>query len=149
SGAGAGAAAPAAATTAAEGAGGDGAGGDGGVTTKTRIAAAAPAAPARGRAVAGTALFVVGFSLVFAFYGHAVGSLGQVLRAHNTGLTQILGGVTIVVGLMFAGAFDRFTFAGRVFRPSMRPCAGRSSRSSTASGSASRSSSSRWRSSAS
>lgn len=121
SGAGAGAAAaPAAATaTAAEGPGGDG-----GVTTKTRIAAAAPAAPPRGRAVAGTALFVVGFSLVFAFYGLAVGSLGQVLRAHNTGLTQVLGGVTIVVGLMFAGAFDRFTFAGRVFRPSMRPRAG-------------------------
>jgi len=120
SGAGAGAAAPAAAATTTT----EGSGGDGGVTTKTRIAAAAPAAPARGRAVAGTALFVVGFSLVFAFYGLAVGSLGQVLRAHNTGLTQILGGVTIVVGLMFAGAFDRFAFAGRIFRPSMRPRAG-------------------------
>jgi len=83
-----------------------------------------PAAPARGRAVAGTALFVVGFSLVFAVYGLALGGLGQLLKTHNTGLTQILGGVTILLGLMFAGAFDRFSFAGRIFRPSARPKAG-------------------------
>ena len=46
------------------------------------------------------------------------------MRAHDTGLTQILGGVTILLGLMFAGVFDRFSFAGRVFRPSVRPKAG-------------------------
>ena len=98
---------------------------DGGaVTTRTRAAVTGPAAPARGRAVAGTALFVVGFSLVFAVYGLAVGGLGQLLKTHNTGLTQILGGVTILLGLMFAGAFDRFSFAGRIFRPSARPKAG-------------------------
>jgi len=94
-----------------------------GVTTQAR-AATAPAAPATGRAVAGTALFVVGFSLVFAIYGLAVGGLGQLLRAHTTGLTQVLGGLTILLGLLFAGAFDRFTFAGRIFRPSARPRAG-------------------------
>ena len=98
---------------------------DGGaVTTRTRAAVTGPAAPARGRAVAGTALFVVGFSLVFAVYGLALGGLGQLLKTHNTGLTQILGGVTILLGLMFAGAFDRFSFAGRIFRPSARPKAG-------------------------
>ena len=64
-----------------------------------------------GRAVAGTALFVLGFSLVFAFYGLALGGLGQLLRAHSTGLTQVLGGITILLGLMFAGVFDRFSFA--------------------------------------
>ena len=94
------------------------------VTTRTRAAVTGPAAPARGRAVAGTALFVVGFSLVFAVYGLAVGGLGQLLKTHNTGLTQILGGITILLGLMFAGAFDRFSFAGRIFRPSARPKAG-------------------------
>jgi cytochrome c-type biogenesis protein len=94
-----------------------------GVTTQAR-AATAPAAPATGRAVAGTALFVVGFSLVFAIYGLAVGGLGQLLRAHTTGLTQVLGGLTILLGLLFAGAFDRFTFAGRIFRPSAKPRAG-------------------------
>ena len=107
-----------AAGTAAEAAGG------GAVTTRTRAAVTGPATPARGRAVAGTALFVVGFSLVFAVYGLALGGLGQLLKTHNTGLTQILGGVTILLGLMFAGAFDRFSFAGRIFRPSARPKAG-------------------------
>jgi cytochrome c-type biogenesis protein len=117
------AAAPAGTTAGQTAADGD-AGGGGSVTTRTRTTAAGVPAPPRGRAVAGTALFVLGFSLVFAFYGLAVGSLGQLLRAHNAGLTQVLGGVTIVLGLMFAGVFDRFTFAGRIFRPSMRPQAG-------------------------
>jgi cytochrome c-type biogenesis protein len=98
--------------------------GGGGVTTRTRPATAGPAAPPKGRAVAGTALFVVGFSLVFAIYGLALGGLGQLMRAHAAGLTQVLGGLTIVLGLLFAGAFDRFTFAGRIFRPSARPRAG-------------------------
>ena len=99
---------------------------DGGAVTtpRTRAAVSGAATPARGRAVAGTALFVVGFSLVFAVYGLALGGLGQLLKTHNTGLTQILGGVTILLGLMFAGAFDRFSFAGRIFRPSARPKAG-------------------------
>jgi cytochrome c-type biogenesis protein len=99
--------------------------GDGGaVTTQTRAAAAGPAAPDKGRAVAGAALFVVGFSLVFAFYGAAIGGLGQLFSAHDTRLTQVLGGITILLGLMFAGVFDRFSFAGRIFRPSARPRAG-------------------------
>ena len=77
-----------------------------------------------GRAVAGTALFVLGFSAVFAVYGLAFGGLGHLLRAHNTGFTQVLGVITILLGLMFAGAFDRFSFAGRIFRPAARPRAG-------------------------
>jgi cytochrome c-type biogenesis protein len=36
----------------------------------------------------------------------------------------VLGGVTIVLGLLFFGAFDRFMFAGRVFKPSFMPRAG-------------------------
>ena len=83
-----------------------------------------PPYPPGGRAVAGTALFVLGFSAVFAVYGLAFGGLGHLLRAHNTGLTQVLGVITILLGLMFAGAFDRFSFAGRIFRPSARPRAG-------------------------
>lgn len=96
----------------------------GGVTTATVTAPRPPGAAPAGRAVAGTALFVVGFSAVFAVYGLAVGGLGQLLRAHDTGLTQVLGVITILLGLMFAGAFDRFSFAGRIFRPSARPRAG-------------------------
>jgi cytochrome c-type biogenesis protein len=99
-------------------------GGSGGVTTATVTAANAPGSAPTGRAVAGTALFVLGFSAVFAVYGLAFGGLGHLLRAHNTGLTQVLGVITILLGLMFAGAFDRFSFAGRIFRPSARPRAG-------------------------
>ena len=79
---------------------------------------------ARARTVAGTLLFVLGFSAVFAAYGSVLGGLGSLLRDHNQGLTQILGGFTILLGLLFAGAFDRFTFAGRIIKPSARPRAG-------------------------
>jgi cytochrome c-type biogenesis protein len=81
-------------------------------------------AASRGRAVAGTALFVLGFSAVFAAEGVAFGGLGQALLSHQRGLAQVLGGVIIALGLLFAGAFDRFTFAGRIVRPSVRPRAG-------------------------
>ena len=87
-------------------------------------ATAATARPGRSRTVLGTALFVLGFSAVFASEGVAFGGLGAVLRTHSTGLTQILGAVTIVLGLMFAGVFDRFPIAGRILQPSVRPRAG-------------------------
>jgi len=85
---------------------------------------ATAAAPPRGRTVAGTALFVAGFSALFASYGAAFGGLGATLLVHQRGLIQVLGGLTIGLGLLFAGAFDRFPAAGRVLRPSFRPRAG-------------------------
>jgi cytochrome c-type biogenesis protein len=85
--------------------------------------ASVPAAP-RARVVAGTALFVLGFSLVFVAYGAALGGLGHLLTGHARLLTRILGGLTILLGLLFAGVFDRFSFAGRIVRPSARPRAG-------------------------
>ena len=99
-------------------------GSPGGVTTRTRPSAATPASPPRGRAVAGTALFVLGFSAVFCLIGLAVGGVGQLLQTHVDGITRVLGGVTILLGLLFFGAFDRFTFAGRIFKPSVTPRAG-------------------------
>jgi cytochrome c-type biogenesis protein len=100
------------------------AGAGGGVATRARATAAAPAARHTGRTVAGTALFVAGFSVVFALTGLAVGGLGQLFSAHDSLLTRVLGAVTIVLGLLFFGAFDRFMFAGRVFKPSVTPRAG-------------------------
>jgi len=82
-----------------------------------------PAAP-RVRVVAGTALFVLGFSVVFVTYGAALGGLGHLLTGHARLLTRILGGLTILLGLLFAGVFDRFSIAGRIVRPSARPRAG-------------------------
>jgi cytochrome c-type biogenesis protein len=96
----------------------------GGVTTRARAKATAASARHTGRTVAGTALFVAGFSAVFSLTGLAVGGLGQLFSAHDSLLTRILGVVTIVLGLLFFGAFDRFMFAGRVFKPSFMPKAG-------------------------
>jgi cytochrome c-type biogenesis protein len=78
----------------------------------------------RGRTVAGTALFVLGFSVVFTIEGAAFGGLGVALRQHTGVITAVLGGITIVLGLLFAGALDRFPVAGRIMRPSVRPRAG-------------------------
>ena len=85
---------------------------------------AAPASAPRARVVAGTALFVLGFSIVFVAYGAALGGLGHLVTGHARLLTRILGGLTVLLGLLFAGAFDRFSFAGRIVRPSTRPKAG-------------------------
>lgn len=82
-----------------------------------------PAAP-RGRVVLATLLFVLGFSAVFASEGAVVGGIGQLLSGQTQLVTRVLGALTILLGLMFAGVFDRFTFAGRIFRPSVRPKAG-------------------------
>jgi cytochrome c-type biogenesis protein len=99
----------------------------------TQVAVEAPPAggeppqaarPGRGRTMAGTLLFVLGFSAVFATYGAASGSLGGLLAHHQDAVIKVLGAVTIVLGLLFAGIFDRFSFAGRVIRPSIRPRAG-------------------------
>jgi len=109
-----------------------GAGGSGGGPGASGVAVAAPARPAAGaavaaprsRVVAGTALFVLGFSVVFVAYGAALGGLGHLLTGHARLLTQVLGGLTILLGLLFAGVFDRFPLAGRIVRPSARPKAG-------------------------
>jgi cytochrome c-type biogenesis protein len=101
-----------------------GAGGSGGGTAVKAPATAVAASPGRPRTVTGTALFVLGFSVVFATEGVAFGGLGSVLRTHVAGLTQILGGFTIILGLLFAGVFDRFPVTGRIIRPSVRPRAG-------------------------
>ncbi len=101
----------------------DGTGGSG-VTVAARPLATTVPPPPRGRVVAGTALFVLGFSVVFVAYGAALGGLGHLLTGHARLLTQILGGLTIVLGLLFAGVLDRFSFAGRIVRPAARPKAG-------------------------
>ncbi len=92
------------------------------VATATRVTARQP--PNRGRTVLGAALFVLGFSALFAVYGGAFGMLGSALRTHQQVVTQILGAVTILLGLLFAGVFDRLAIAGRIVKPSIRPRAG-------------------------
>jgi cytochrome c-type biogenesis protein len=92
--------------------------------TATITATPARTRPAGGRVMLGTLLFVLGFSVLFALEGVTVSSIGEALVSHSAGLTRILGALIILLGLMFMGAFDRFSFAGRIFRPSFRPRAG-------------------------
>ena len=61
---------------------------------------------------------------MFSLIGLAAGGVGELLKTHTDGITQVLGGVTILLGLLFFGAFDRFMFAGRIFKPSIAPRAG-------------------------
>ena len=61
----------------------------------------------RGRLVAGAGLFVAGFSAVFVTAGWLAGAAGDALVEHRTALTRVLGGVTIVLGLVFAGLVPR------------------------------------------
>ena len=95
--------------------------GAGGTAT---MAAIKPAVQPRGRVVLGTLLFILGFSALFAVEGMAVSSIGGALVTHAVVLARILGAVIILLGLLFMGAFDRFSFAGRIFRPAFRPRAG-------------------------
>jgi cytochrome c-type biogenesis protein len=78
----------------------------------------------RSRTLAGGALFVAGFAAVFTSYGALFGALGSVLIRHQVLLTQILGGVTIVLGLVFTGLLWRIPWAGRTLRLRYRPRAG-------------------------
>ncbi|MEV7966663.1 cytochrome c biogenesis protein CcdA [Sphaerisporangium sp. NPDC088356] len=59
--------------------------------------------PRRGRMVAGSALFVLGFSLVFVLGGALFGGLGAMLFGNAEVVTRVLGGLTIVLGLGFLG----------------------------------------------
>ncbi|MDH2426800.1 cytochrome c biogenesis protein CcdA [Sphaerisporangium sp. TRM90804] len=59
--------------------------------------------PRRGRMVAGSGLFVLGFSLVFVLGGALFGGLGAALLGNAEVVTRVLGGLTIVLGLAFAG----------------------------------------------
>lgn len=55
------------------------------------------------RVLAGTLLFVAGFTVVFVSYGALFGGLGSLLVEYSDPITRVLGVVTIVVGLAFGG----------------------------------------------
>lgn len=62
------------------------------------------AKPARSRVVAGVALFVLGFTVVFVSFGAAFGGLGSYLVRWEDVITRVLGAVVILLGLGFLGA---------------------------------------------
>lgn len=76
------------------------------------------------RTVIGTLLFVLGFAAVFTSYGAAFGAAGNLLVEHQVLITRVLGGFTILLGLMFTGALGRLPLLARTFRLGYRPRVG-------------------------
>lgn len=58
----------------------------------------------RGRMLAGSLLFVAGFSFVFVTFGLVFGGLGSWMFEHQRQISIVLGAFTIVLGLAFVGA---------------------------------------------
>jgi cytochrome c-type biogenesis protein len=59
----------------------------------------------RGRVFLGSILFVLGFSALFISYGALFGELGARIATNEDFITRVLGVLTIVMGLIFLGAF--------------------------------------------
>lgn len=57
----------------------------------------------RGRMLAGSLLFVLGFAVVFVALGSLTGALGEVLVTWRRELNIVFGSLTILLGLAFAG----------------------------------------------
>lgn len=87
------------------------------------MTALSPDRSARRRVMAGASLFVLGFSAVFTAYGAAAGFLGGVLFDQSRLLTIVLGVVSIVLGLSFAGVL-RVPGLSATARVGVRPAAG-------------------------
>lgn len=75
----------------------------------------------RSRVLAGALLFVLGFTLVFVSYGALFGGLGGLLREHEDPIMRVMGAVTIVLGLLFAGWLPGLS---RQWRLDARPSVG-------------------------
>ena len=80
----------------------------GGTATATRTR--------RGRVVAGSLLFVAGFSAVFVTSGAFFGYLGGRLAEHSAVLERVLGLVTVVLGLVFLGLLPGLQRTVRISR---------------------------------
>ncbi len=59
--------------------------------------------PRQRRMLVGALLFVLGFTVVFVAEGALVGGLGAALRDHSVAIERVLGGLTILLGLVFLG----------------------------------------------
>lgn len=85
-------------------------------------AAGKPASVLRSRVLLGTALFVLGFTLVFISFGSIFGLAGQLFYGQNAQVMQrILGVVIIALGFVMVGQFG---WMQRTFKPSFGVRAG-------------------------
>lgn len=70
----------------------------------------------RGRVLAGSLLFVLGFSIVFVSYGLAFGSVGSLLLQYQEPINRVLGVVVIIMGLVFLGVIPGMQREWRLHR---------------------------------
>ncbi|GFZ96281.1 cytochrome c biogenesis CcdA family protein [Nesterenkonia alkaliphila] len=70
----------------------------------------------RSRMVLGASLFVLGFSVVFLLIGAVFVQATAWLRFEGGWVTQVLGGVVILMGLIFMGAFSFFQQEAKIHR---------------------------------
>lgn len=87
----------------------------------TGLAGADMQSPRKGRVLAGTALFIAGFTAVFVSFGALFGGLGSLLLQHQWIITRVLGALVIVMGLAFMGMIPGLQ---REQRLHYRPAAG-------------------------
>ncbi len=80
------------------------------------LLATMPATARRTRVLAGSVLFVLGFSAVFVSEGLLFGGLGALLADHRLVIERVLGVVTIVMGLAFMGLLPGLDREVRVHR---------------------------------
>ncbi|MFD8481336.1 cytochrome c biogenesis CcdA family protein [Kitasatospora sp. NPDC059673] len=76
----------------------------------------------RGRMLAGSLLFVLGFAVVFVSTGLLFGSFGQTLQEHKRVISIVMGSLTVLMGLAFMGLLPGFTM--RELRSHRRPAVG-------------------------
>jgi cytochrome c-type biogenesis protein len=77
------------------------------------LAFAAGFSKSRGKVLLGSTLFVLGFSVLFISYGALFGMLGSRVSANEEVITRVLGIFTILMGVIFLGAFPMM--------PTMKP----------------------------
>jgi cytochrome c-type biogenesis protein len=82
----------------------------------TGLSGADLASARRGRMLAGSLLFVLGFSFVFVSFGALFGAVGDWLWEYQRSVTIVLGLVTILVGIAFLGAVPWLQRDWRVHR---------------------------------
>ncbi|MCT1606974.1 cytochrome C biogenesis protein CcdA [Nesterenkonia massiliensis] len=70
----------------------------------------------KSRMVLGASLFVLGFSVVFVLVGVVFSWATTWLRVEGGWLTQALGGVVVLMGLIFMGAFSFFQREAKIHR---------------------------------
>ncbi|MGW0530994.1 cytochrome c biogenesis CcdA family protein [Streptomyces sp. NPDC003032] len=76
----------------------------------------------RGRMVAGSGLFVLGFTAVFVSYGALFGEFGRTLQDYQSTISKVLGAMMIVLGFFFMGLTP--FLSQREFRFHKKPAVG-------------------------